>query len=137
MKITALKPVIVDKPWGSETWICNNEAEDYCSKLLYIKKGHSTHMHFHIAKHETFYVISGQLFLSHLDTSNAETIDRVIFKGETVEIPRGLPHKLEAQGSDVELIETSTYHRDSDSYRIGKICQNALDGCPVEAIDND
>ncbi len=124
MKIAALKPIKVDKPWGSETWICNNKEEDYCSKLLYIKKGHSTHMHFHIAKHETFYVISGSLFLSHIDASNADIVERVIFKGETVEVPRGLPHKLEADGSDVELIETSTYHRDSDSYRVSKMKQD-------------
>ena len=29
----------VDKPWGYEIWMANNEANDYCGKILFIKKG--------------------------------------------------------------------------------------------------
>ena len=28
----------VDKEWGYELWLANNEEENYCGKLLYIKK---------------------------------------------------------------------------------------------------
>ena len=28
----------VDKPWGYEIWMANNEANDYCGKILFIKK---------------------------------------------------------------------------------------------------
>ena len=114
------KPKIVEKTWGRELWLVNNEKEDYCSKILEINEGGRTHLHFHMLKHETFYVLSGSLYLRLIDTSNAQEIEIVVQEGETIEIARGLPHKLMARLGDVKLIETSTYHRDEDSYRVFK-----------------
>lgn len=114
------KPKIVEKPWGRELWLVNNEEEDYCSKILDIRQGGSTHMHFHMLKHETFYVISGSLYLSIIDTKDASTSEIVVTERQSIEIPRGQPHRLEARYGDVELIETSTFHRDEDSYRVSR-----------------
>ena len=114
------KPKIVEKSWGRELWLVNNEKEDYCSKILEIRHGGSTHMHFHMLKHETFYVMSGSLYLSIIDTSNASISELVIAEGQTIEIPRGQPHRLIARYQDVKIIETSTYHRDEDSYRVSR-----------------
>ncbi len=114
------KPKIVEKPWGRELWLVNNEEEDYCSKILDIKEGGGTHLHFHMLKHETFYVLSGSLYLRLIDTSNAQCKEIEVKEGETIEIPRGKPHKLMARKEDVRLIETSTFHRDEDSYRVFK-----------------
>ena len=114
------KPKIVEKPWGRELWLVNNEEEDYCSKILEIRHSGSTHMHFHMLKHETFYVLSGSLYLSIIDTSNASISELVIAEGQTIEIPRGQPHRLIAKYQDVKIIETSTFHRDEDSYRVAR-----------------
>lgn len=111
---------IVEKTWGRELWLVNNEEEDYCSKILEINEGGGTHMHFHMLKHETFYVMSGTLYLRLIDTSNAEWKEYQLEEGKTFEIARGIPHKLKAVKGDVKLIETSTFHRDEDSYRICK-----------------
>ena len=50
-------PKKVDKDWGSELWLANNKEFDYCGKILTIKPGKGTSMHFHSNKHETFYIL--------------------------------------------------------------------------------
>ena len=55
------RPKRVEKSWGYESWLANSEKEDYCGKVLFIKKGHHTSMHYHVDKHETFYVLEGVL----------------------------------------------------------------------------
>ena len=79
----------VDKDWGYEIWMANNEKENYCGKILYIKFGHSTSMHFHQKKH-----------------------------GEVFVLDRLMPHRLVPKGGDVKFVEISTFHEDSDSYRV-------------------
>ena len=51
----------VQKGWGYEKWIVNNEK--YCGKLLYFNKGKKCSWHYHLKKEETFYIHSGKLHL--------------------------------------------------------------------------
>ena len=51
----------VDKDWGYELWLANNEQENYCGKILFIREGYKGSMHFHNEKHETFYILEGKL----------------------------------------------------------------------------
>lgn len=116
-----IKPKIekVDKTWGYELIRVNNKEEDYCSKILYINAGKSTSMHYHLNKHETFYVRTGTLTIITLDPMNAEPQTTKLQEGECMEIPRGMAHQLCAlESADVEFDETSTYSADSDSYRV-------------------
>jgi len=108
----------VDKDWGYEIWLANNEEENYCGKILYVKEGHSTSMHFHSLKHETFYILEGTLCVHVLDTKSTKAEPIYLNEGDSFEMDRLVPHKLEAHGGDVKFIETSTFHRDSDSYRV-------------------
>ena len=48
------QPKFVDKGWGYEKWIANSD--EYCGKLLFIKKNHRCSWHYHILKDETFYL---------------------------------------------------------------------------------
>ena len=41
-------------------------------------------------------------------------------KEETFSIDRCVPHKLIAEKSPVTFVEISTFHEDSDSYRVSK-----------------
>lgn len=107
----------VDKRWGHEIWMANNEKWDYCGKILFIRGGHSTSMHYHMDKHETFYVLEGSLELELLDTKNGEKSLVLLEVGDGYEIQRGQPHKLGAS-IDTKIIETSTFHRDEDSHRL-------------------
>lgn len=108
----------VEKRWGYEIWLANNKEEDYCGKILYIKEGHSTSMHFHAKKHETFYILEGTLRVDIIDTSTTEIDIRTVKTGESFVMERNCPHKLIAQDGPVKFVEISTFHEDSDSYRV-------------------
>jgi len=108
----------VKKDWGSETWLANNEKEDYCGKILYIKNGKSTSMHFHAKKHESFYILEGTLCIHIINTRTTEITAHYIKQGERFVMERFVPHKLEACEGPVNFIEISTFHEDNDSYRI-------------------
>lgn len=109
---------LVEKEWGHEIWMANNEAENYCGKILYINQGYSSSLHFHMDKHETFYILNGSLQVDLIDTIDGIRISKILREGSVMEIDRGQPHQLIAYDGDVRFIEISTFHRDSDSKRI-------------------
>ena len=116
----AVGPKFVRKRWGSETWFANNDLHDYCGKILHIKADCSTSMHFHVRKHETFFVLDGTLQVDWVETDSGDVKTTFVNSDACMEMPRGVPHKLIANDEDVRLIEASTFHRDSDSYRVWK-----------------
>jgi mannose-6-phosphate isomerase-like protein (cupin superfamily) len=112
-----MKPKKIDKDWGHELWLANNHEHDYCGKILHIDAGHGSSMHFHMNKHETFYILKGQLELELLDTRDGTKSIVILDEGDGYEIEQGQPHKLVA-GIDTDIVEISTFHRDEDSYRV-------------------
>ena len=113
------KPVKVPKPWGYELWLANNLENNYCGKILHVKKGSRFSMHFHVAKHETFYILKGECNLRRINTQTAKEDVQKLIEGDVIEIPRYKPHQIEAL-TEVDIVEISTYHRDTDSYRVWK-----------------
>jgi len=105
----------VEKGWGYELWIHNDEK--YCGKLLFFKAGKKCSLHFHKLKHETFYVQSGKLKCTFIDGDEVERTTLSV--GDTKEIYPGLIHQMEAL-EDTTMFEFSTQHFDEDSYRIEK-----------------
>ena len=114
------KPKKVNKRWGHELWLANNKEDNYCGKILFIKERSSTSMHFHVNKHETFYVLEGMLKVEVVDTNTASTEEHIVIQGDTFEVDRAVPHKLIAMHGSVKFIEISTFHEDADSYRVWK-----------------
>lgn len=111
----------VEKAWGHEIWLANNKEEDYCGKILFIKQGHHTSMHYHLEKHETFYVLEGTLRVDMLrdrKKSTAHPFTMTVKRGESMEMERGQAHSLMANSEDVTLIEISKFHKDEDSHRL-------------------
>ena len=53
--------MIVNKLWGYEIWIENNEK--YCGKHLHVVPGKKCSVHYHKDKKETFYIINGELLI--------------------------------------------------------------------------
>lgn len=98
----------VPKVWGEEHWIVNR---DYCGKKLILKRGFRCSMHLHKNKDETFYVISGKVFLE------LEGRSRVMGPGDHQHVPQGAAHRFWGI-EDAEIIEFSTHHEDEDSYRV-------------------
>jgi quercetin dioxygenase-like cupin family protein len=117
--ITAKENVkIVQKSWGQEIWMANNEKENYCGKILEILPGNSTSLHFHALKHETFYVLEGCLQVNTVNTQTTEVTENYIEEGESFSLNRFIPHKLIAGDNLVKFVEISTHHKDEDSYRV-------------------
>jgi len=106
------------KRWGHEVWLANNKDENYCGKILLINEGCNTSMHYHMEKHETFYIIEGSLKVDLLNTTEGKKRSLILEEGETLEIKRGQPHQLIAHNGHVAFIETSTFHKNEDSYRL-------------------
>jgi mannose-6-phosphate isomerase-like protein (cupin superfamily) len=107
---------IVPKGWGREVWIANGDL--YCGKILEIRKGKRSSLHFHKLKTESFYLRSGRLKLRVKESPDAVVVEELILEaGQCMDIPTGMVHQLEAL-EDVELYEFSTRHFDSDSHRL-------------------
>jgi mannose-6-phosphate isomerase-like protein (cupin superfamily) len=99
---------MVPKAWGYEQWIENNDK--YCCKILGLNKGYQCSLHYHKNKDETFLVTVGHVRL--------ELGDEVLHlrPGSFARVPQNTLHRF-AGIEDSVIIEVSTHHEDSDSYR--------------------
>jgi mannose-6-phosphate isomerase-like protein (cupin superfamily) len=110
---------IVPKSWGREVWVQNSEEFNYCGKILEMNPGEKFSMHMHREKHESFLILSGTGKLKLIDTLSAEVSTQELKPNSVVVIPQMLPHQIINDGTEVlKIIEFSTFHRDSDSYRV-------------------
>jgi len=97
-------PKRVQKLWGYELWIHNDE--EYCGKLLvFVKKMANFSMHYHLKKKETWYIQQGSFQFNWIDVENGLHDSRILNEGDSVLIERGQPHQL------VSLEENSTFLR--------------------------
>lgn len=108
-------PEIVVKGWGEEKIIVNND--EFCGKFLIFKEGSEFSTHMHKEKREIFHVISGWLLVTGINTEDASTYTIELTKGDSLEVPRMVFHRIKAIIDSV-ILEISTSHRDEDSYRI-------------------
>lgn len=102
----------VEKVWGHEEWIVNNEK--YCGKKLFVKFGFRCSMHQHKIKDETFYCASGKILLESEWKGEAKV--QIMGPGDVFHVKIGMWHRFTGL-EDSELFEFSTFHRDHDSYR--------------------
>ena len=124
MKINTIEDVkVVEKKWGREIWMANTDL--YCGKKLILKKGKRCSYHFHKNKDETFYIDSGKVLME------IEGEKRIMGFGESVLIKPGEKHRFSGLENST-IIEISTHHEDSDSYRV----EGELSGdMPVEFFE--
>ena len=113
--MAVVNPKKVPKGWGYELWIANNE--QYCGKILHIKDKKKCSDHFHLVKHETFYIIKG-IVMMKIRYKDGTRENFLMKKEDVLEVPPGLMHQLEAIDGDADIMEVSTTHRDEDSYRV-------------------
>jgi mannose-6-phosphate isomerase-like protein (cupin superfamily) len=96
-------PYRVDKPWGHELiWA---RTDRYVGKVLHVKAGHVLSLQYHNKKDETMHVLSGELILR--TRQGEELIARAFRAGESVHVPAGLVHQIEAV-VDSDVLEAST-----------------------------
>jgi histidinol phosphatase-like enzyme/mannose-6-phosphate isomerase-like protein (cupin superfamily) len=106
----------VEKIWGDEYWIVNDKL--YCSKILILRPNHISSLHYHIKKCETFTVLAGIVHIEHNNKMTLTNEAMIYIKGESVLIPSGINHRFMAIKSPAVILETSTYHKDEDTYRL-------------------
>ena len=111
---------IVDKVWGREEWLVNND--DFCGKKLIFNEGTKLSLHMHHEKHELFYLESGKLIFRYHDYNEVLLKERLMLPGDMVYIPQCNFHSVEALVDSV-IIEISSHHEDSDSYRLTRSSQ--------------
>lgn len=107
---------IEPKGWGKELWVHNDEK--YCGKILVLNKGKRCSLHFHVKKHETFYISKG-LVKMELVHANGKKEEKTMKPGDHMEITQGLMHRFTGL-EDSEIVEFSTQHFEEDSYRVEK-----------------
>ena len=104
---------IVDKLWGREQWLVNNE--HYCAKRLFLTPGVQCSLHYHPVKQETFIIESGWVVLEQ----NGEWF--LLGPGMSRTILPGEPHRFWAHNGGEEervILEVSTHHSDADVVRL-------------------
>ena len=104
----------VKKTWGQELWLINTEL--YCGKILLCEKGKWSSRgkyHFHLKKDETFYVLNGKVFI------DIEGTGYLLTQNDQIRIKPGERHRFQAISKLARILEVSTHHEDSDSYRVG------------------
>lgn len=90
-------------------------------------------MHFHMKKHETMYAEKGAFVITTIDPVSAKKTQHTLAKGDSIVIEPGCVHRIEATelepafpgplgmfSGEAVLVEFSTHHEDSDSYRVEK-----------------
>jgi mannose-6-phosphate isomerase-like protein (cupin superfamily) len=108
-------PRRVDKKWGYELWVENNN--EYCGKILHFNKGSKFSCHFHSCKKESWYVLSGYFEVKFIDTKTAEIKIVKFGRGQALTVKRLMPHQIFCL-EEGDIMEVSTPHHEEDSYRV-------------------
>lgn len=115
LTISFPKPIEELKGWGKELVLIN--CSDYCSKFLDFKAGGTSSLHFHSLKHESWFILSGEIKFIWTDTDKGSDYSKILKTGDMVDIPKNCPHQVIAL-IDTRILEVSTKHFDDDSYRV-------------------
>ena len=92
------------KPWGEELLFARTAR--YAGKILRIRAGESLSLQYHERKDETIYLYQGRLRLQLPDDADPHA-QKMLAEGESVHLPPGTRHRLEAL-TDCVVFEVST-----------------------------
>jgi mannose-6-phosphate isomerase-like protein (cupin superfamily) len=107
------------KGWGREDWLLNDAESNMCVKILTLESRKACSFHFHIKKSEIFFIISGDMDFEWKDTETGHNQQMALRPGDSVYVPPGCPHRFSTINErGCVFLEASTFHEDSDSYRI-------------------
>ena len=107
----------VEKGWGREIIFADTPA--YCGKLLiFDKAGSKSSMHFHLNKHETWYVQKGLFQVNWINHINASHESDLLKEGDVWVNEQGCPHQLQAMEDNCIIFEVSTEDEPADNFRV-------------------
>ena len=116
----------VPKLWGEEDWIINTP--QYCGKVLTLRPGYQSSLHYHPLKHETFVCMVGNVCLEMFPEGVTRLgkpagAVRTLYMSSTmrnaVTLEPGVPHRFYCTTkSPAVVVEFSTHHSDTDVVRL-------------------
>ena len=80
-----------------EYWIANEEALGYCGKFLFMLDGQTCPRHYHRLKHETFFLVRGELLMRRGEE------EFLLRPGEVLPMPPGTKHAFTGRGNALVL----------------------------------
>ena len=102
-----VEPLVLDFGLGRfqeigeiEFWVANEEAYGYCGKFLFVDDGQTCPYHRHNRKHETFFVLKGQVRMI------VDGQEKILREGEIMVMPPGQHHSFTGIGPAL-LLEIS------------------------------
>jgi mannose-6-phosphate isomerase-like protein (cupin superfamily) len=91
----------------------------YCGKVLCFNVDSTMSFHYHIDKHETWYVFNGSIVIKGINPDTAEEYQITAYEGSVINIPRGTIHQVRAVTNAI-IFEVSTTDNNEDNYRVEK-----------------
>ena len=76
----------------TEFWVANETEAGYCGKFLFLFDGQWCPEHHHVMKHETFYIVRGEVRMI------ADGTETVMKPGDTFVMAPGVKHKFQGVG---------------------------------------
>ncbi len=104
-----MKTQTIPKSWGFERIIHNST---YCMKLLVYERTIASSLHYHMGKHETFYVASGVFELEVNDNPKV-----TLRPGMSVSLVQGTRHRLRCLEPGI-IVEASSHDDPEDCVRL-------------------
>jgi len=111
-----VEPLVLDFGLGRfdeigeiEFWVANEEEAGYCGKFLYVNDGQTCPYHNHDVKHETFFVLKGQVRMV-IDGG-----EKVLQQGDALVMPPGQRHSFTGVGPAL-LLEVSMPSTQGDNF---------------------
>ena len=76
----------------TEFWVANEQEHGYCGKFLFVFDGQTCPYHRHGVKHETFFIVKGQVRMRMGDD------ERIMRAGDSLTMPPGVGHAFTGMG---------------------------------------
>ena len=107
LTMTPVEPLVLDFGLGKfdeigeiEFWVANEQVAGYCGKFLFVADGQTCPYHKHDKKHETFFVMKGQVRMV------VDGKEKVLREGDLLVMPPGQRHSFTGVGPAL-LLEVS------------------------------
>jgi mannose-6-phosphate isomerase-like protein (cupin superfamily) len=124
VRMPDVRPLVLDFGLGRfgeigliEYWVANEVEHGYCAKFLFVFDRQTCPKHYHMRKHETFFVVKGEVEME----CGAQV--RALKAGDTLVMPPATPHRFIGCGPALLLEASQPSVRDDNFFedkRIGR-----------------
>ena len=116
LALPPVEPLVLDFGLGDfprvgliEYWIANEAQAGYCAKYLFVFDGQTCPAHHHRQKHETFFIVRGEVLMLY------DGQPRPMRPGDVLPVEQGRQHSFTGRGPAL-LLEVSTPCVVEDNY---------------------